>query len=140
MANTTALQGKCDQVRKMLKQRWNELTDEDLRFASGNVDQLIARIHHRTGEARDAIEQFLASVTDSGASAMSGAVKNVGQYAREASDQFRDGYGRFTDEVGRQFDRSQELIREKPAHSIATAFAVGILFGAVIGLVLRSRS
>jgi uncharacterized protein YjbJ (UPF0337 family) len=139
MVNAPALQEQWEQVRSMLKKKWEKLTDEDLRFANGNFDQLVGRIHHRTGEAREAIEQFLDQVTNTGASVVSDAVKSVGEYARGASDQFREGYNRVSDQLGRQFDRSQELIRERPAHSVATAFAVGVLFGAVIGLALRSR-
>jgi uncharacterized protein YjbJ (UPF0337 family) len=137
--NASTLEGQWEQVRGMLKKRWGQLTDDDLRFANGNVDQLIGRIHQRTGEAREAIEQFLDQATNSGAALVSDAVKAVGDYARDASSQVRERYNRISDQFGQQFDRSQEWIRERPAHSVATALAVGVLFGVVIGLALRSR-
>jgi uncharacterized protein YjbJ (UPF0337 family) len=40
-----------------LKERWNALTDEDLRFAETQHDELLARIEKRTGEPRDVIER-----------------------------------------------------------------------------------
>lgn len=137
--NATTLQGQWEHVRGMLKQKWAQLTDEDLKFAHGNVDQLVNRIHQRTGEAREAVEQFLDQAVNSGSSAVSGAVRAASDYARGASEQLREGYNRISDQFGQQFDRSQEWIRERPAHSVATALAVGVLFGVVIGLALRSR-
>jgi uncharacterized protein YjbJ (UPF0337 family) len=135
--NSSTLQGQWEQVRGMLKKKWGQLTDEDLRFANGNIDQLIGRIHQRTGEARDAIEQFLDQATSQGASLVSDTVKAVGDIARDKSKQVRESYNRISDQFGEQFDRSQEWIRERPAHSVATALAVGVLFGVVVGLALR---
>jgi uncharacterized protein YjbJ (UPF0337 family) len=137
--NAPALQGKWEEVREMLKEKWSQLTDEDLRFAQGNVDQLVGRIHQRTGEARDVIERFLDQATRTGASAVSDAARRAGDYARGAGEQMREHYNRISGELGERFDQTQDLIREKPAHSVATALAIGVLFGVVIGLALRSR-
>jgi len=139
MVNAQALQGQWNQVRGELKKKWGQLTDDDLRFANGNIDQLIGRIQQRTGEAREAIEQFLTETTSQGASAISQAAGQVGQYARQASDQMREGYNRISDQFGRGYEYSQEMVRENPGRSIATAFGVGVLLGVVVGMALRSR-
>ena len=67
MVNTQVLQGQWNQVRGQLKKKWGQLTDDDLKFANGNIDQLIGRIQHKTGEAREAIEGFLDELTSQGA-------------------------------------------------------------------------
>jgi len=139
MVNTQVLQGQWNQVRGQLKKKWAQLTEDDLRFNNGNIDQLIGRIQHKTGEAREAIETFLDELTSHGASAISGAAESAGQYARYAADQVREGYNRISDQFGQQFDASRELIRDNPAQSVATAFGVGVLLGVVVGLALRSR-
>ncbi len=128
-----------EQVRGQLKKKWGQLTEDDLRFANGNIDQLIGRIQHKTGEAREAIEGFLDELTSQGASAVSQAADSVRQYAGYASDQMREGYNRISDQLGRRYEASQDLIRENPAQSVATAFGVGVLLGVVVGLALRSR-
>ncbi len=51
----------------------------------------------------------------------------------------REGYNRISDQFGRGYDYSQEMIRENPGRSIATAFGVGVLLGVVVGMALRSR-
>src|SRR5262245_63313178 len=87
MVNAQALQGQWNQIRGELKKKWGQLTDDDLRFTHGNIDQLIGKIQQRTGEAREAIEQFLTESTSQGASAISQAAGQVGQSAGQASDQ-----------------------------------------------------
>ncbi len=137
MMNVQTLQGQWNQVRGELKKKWGQLTDDDLRFNNGNIDQLIGKIQSRTGEAREAIEQFLGEVTSHGASAISQGAEQVGEYARYAGDQVRQGYNRISDQFGRGYEYSQDIIRENPTRSIATVFGVGVLLGVVVGLALR---
>jgi len=139
MVNTQVLQGQWNQVRGQLKKKWGQLTEDDLKFANGNLDQLVGRIQHKTGEAREAIESFLDEMTSQGASAVSQAAESVKNYAGFASDQVRDGYNRISDQLGRRYEASQDLIRDNPARTVATAFGVGVVLGVVVGLALRSR-
>jgi len=139
MVNTQVLQGQWNQVRGQLKKKWGQLTDDDLKFANGNLDQLVGRIQHKTGEAREAIESFLDEMTSQGATAVSQAAESVKNYAGYASDQMREGYNRISDQFGRGYEQSQDMIRENPARTVATAFGVGVLLGVVVGLALRSR-
>jgi uncharacterized protein YjbJ (UPF0337 family) len=50
--NTQEIQGHWDQIRGKVKEKWGQLTDDDLRIVGGNVDQVIGRIEQKTGEAR----------------------------------------------------------------------------------------
>jgi len=139
MVNTQVLQGQWNQVRGQLKKKWGQLTEDDLKFTGGNIDQLVGRIQHKTGEAREAIESFLDEMTSQGASAVSQAAETVKNYAGVATEQMRDGYNRISDQLGRRYEASQDLIRENPARTVATAFGVGVVLGVVVGLALRSR-
>jgi len=139
MVNTQVLQGQWNQVRGQLKKKWAQLTEDDLKFANGNIDQLVGRIQHKTGEAREAIEGFLDELTSQGASAVSQAAESARNYAGYASDQMRDGYNRISEQFGRRYEASQDLVRQNPARTVATAFGAGVLLGVVIGLALRSR-
>ena len=42
-----------------LKQKWGELTDNDLRYDEGREQELVGRIQKRTGETKAAVEQAL---------------------------------------------------------------------------------
>ena len=139
MVNAQVLQGQWNQIRGELKKKWGQLTEDDLRFTNGNIDQLIGRIQHKTGEARDAIEKFLDEATAQGASMMTQATEQAGKYAQYASEQVREGYNRLSDQFNRGYDVSQDMIRENPGRSIALAFGAGILLGVVVGVALRLR-
>jgi uncharacterized protein YjbJ (UPF0337 family) len=150
MVNTQVLQGQWNQVRGQLKKKWGQLTDDDLRLANGNLDQIIGRIQQKTGEAREAIEGFLDELTAHGASVVSQAAETAGQYARQAAvgaregyervaEGAREGYNRISGEFGRGYEVSRDMIRDNPARSVATAFGVGVLMGVVVGLAVRSR-
>jgi len=150
MVNTQVLQGQWNQVRGQLKKKWGQLTDDDLRFANGNLDQLIGRIQQKTGEARDAVEGFLDELTSHGASAISHATESAGQFARQAAEgaregynrvaeQAREGYNRISGEFERGYEVSRDFVRHNPARAVGTAFGVGVLLGVVVGLALRSR-
>jgi len=150
MVNTQVLQGQWNQIRGQLKKKWGQLTDDDLRFANGNLDQLIGRIQQKTGEGRDAVEGFLDEITSHGASAVAQVAETAGQVARQAAEgaregynrvaeQAREGYNRISGEFERGYEVSRDYVRQNPARSVGTAFGVGVLLGVVVGLALRSR-
>ncbi len=68
MINQQVLAGHWNEVRGKLKEKWAELTDDDLLNFSGDVDQLIGRIQQKTGETREAIEAYLDTLAEQGAS------------------------------------------------------------------------
>ena len=83
--NTQELQGQWNQLRGQVKQKWGQLTDDDLQIQGGNVDQLVGRIQQRTGEGREAIEKYLTELTSRGASSISQATEAVSGIAQQAS-------------------------------------------------------
>jgi uncharacterized protein YjbJ (UPF0337 family) len=42
-----------------LKQKWAQLTDDDLAYVQGQNEELLGRIQKRTGETRETIEKFI---------------------------------------------------------------------------------
>jgi uncharacterized protein YjbJ (UPF0337 family) len=49
-------------VKTKIKQHWGNLTDEDLTYVEGRVDDLIGRIQRRTGHTREEVVHYLNSV------------------------------------------------------------------------------
>ena len=58
--NKLQLKGNWNIAKGKLKQRWGDLTDDDLDYVDGKEDELIGRIQKRTGETREAVEKALA--------------------------------------------------------------------------------
>jgi uncharacterized protein YjbJ (UPF0337 family) len=137
--NAQELQGQWTKLRGQVKEKWGQLTDDDLQIHGGNVDQLVGKIQQRTGESRDAIEKFLTDLTSRGSSAVTQAAEAVGNYAQQAGDRLRDRYGDLADQARDRLDTAQDIVRHNPSQSVAAAFGVGLVAGLIVGLALRSR-
>jgi uncharacterized protein YjbJ (UPF0337 family) len=137
--NAQELQGQWNKLRGQVKEHWGQLTEDDLQIHGGNIDQLVGRIQQRTGETREAIERFLTDLTSRGSSAVAQAAEAVGNYANQAGDRLRERYGDYAQQARDRYDDVQDVVRQKPAQSVATAFGIGIVAGLIVGLALRSR-
>ena len=63
---TQTLQGNWHIAKGKLKQKYANLTDNDLRYVDGKEEELIGRIQKSTGATRDEIEHLLADENDFG--------------------------------------------------------------------------
>ena len=137
--NAQELQGQWNKLRGQVKEHWGQLTDDDLQIHGGNIDQLVGRIQQRTGETRDSIERFLTDLTSRGSSAVAQAAEAVSNYTQQAGDRLRERYGDYAQQARDRFDDVQDVVRQKPGQSVATAFGIGLVAGLVVGLAIRSR-
>jgi uncharacterized protein YjbJ (UPF0337 family) len=55
--NTLEIKGDWNIIKGKLKQKWATLTDDDLQYAEGKLEEVYGRIQKRTGETREAIEK-----------------------------------------------------------------------------------
>ena len=56
---TLEVKGDWNITKGKLKQKWAQLTDNDLEYAEGLQGELIGRIQKRTGQTREAVESAL---------------------------------------------------------------------------------
>ena len=64
--NMTRLQikGSWNEIKGKLKQRYAELTDDDLTFAEGKEDELLGRLQQRLGKSSAEIQQEIALIEE----------------------------------------------------------------------------
>lgn len=55
--NENTLKGEWKQIKGSVKQKWGELTDDDLDQVEGSRDKLVGRIQERYGHAQDYAER-----------------------------------------------------------------------------------
>lgn len=55
--NAQITKGNWNIIKGQLKQRWADLTDNDLQYIEGKEEELYGRIQKRTGEQRETIEK-----------------------------------------------------------------------------------
>lgn len=143
MISAQELQGKWSSIRGKVKEKWGQLTEDDLMIAGGNVDQLVGKIEQKTGETRQAIESFFSDLMRGGGGQSGG----IGHVVHEAYEHTRDALGKSRDavqHVGEQaaqrardgYRRAEHLVQDYPATSVASAFMGGVLTGIAIGLLL----
>ncbi|PKR79697.1 general stress protein CsbD [Brumimicrobium salinarum] len=53
------IKGNWNQLKGKVKQKYADLTDDDLQYQEGKEDELIGRIQEKTGEAKEDIKKYI---------------------------------------------------------------------------------
>ncbi len=139
MTDQQILEGNWNEIKGKLRQKWGQLTDDDLPQIRGDAEQIIGIIQRKTGEGREAIEQYLQEVSGSAASAVGTAAETVRDYAQHASETVQHTAKQAADQVRAGYDEAERFVRDRPGESLLVCFGVGLITGVVIALSLRSR-
>jgi uncharacterized protein YjbJ (UPF0337 family) len=62
--NTLEIKGDWNITKGKLKQKWAKLTDDDLQYAEGKLEEVVGRIQKRTGANREAVEKAIKESSD----------------------------------------------------------------------------
>lgn len=60
--NDLTIKGNWNELKGKLKQKYSELTDDDLAFTEGKEDELIGRLQKKLGKTKDEIRKELAEL------------------------------------------------------------------------------
>lgn len=55
--NNDQAQSQWDRFTAKVKQQWGDLTDDEIKKAEGNKDELMARIQEKYGDSKEAVAQ-----------------------------------------------------------------------------------
>jgi uncharacterized protein YjbJ (UPF0337 family) len=135
--NQQVLQGNWNEIRGKLREKWGELTNDDVQSFNGNVDQLIGSIQRKTGESRESIETYLGSVSDEFGSTLEKTRAAVQDYASQTRQAAQQQYEQAAEAMRGGYRSAEQMVQSRPAESLATAFGVGLVAGLIIGLVSR---
>lgn len=58
------LKGNWNQIKGNIKQKYADLTDDDLLYVEGKEDELVGRLQKKTGEAKDTVQSWFNSDKD----------------------------------------------------------------------------
>jgi uncharacterized protein YjbJ (UPF0337 family) len=139
MVNQEILQGSWNELKGKLKSKWGRLTNDDLAQFDGNVEHLIGLIQRKSGETRATIEEYLDELTAEGESLVNRATDEVRRYAHDAAEMVHDGSTRAADALQQGFDETEEIVRRRPAESVAVGFGAGVLVGMLLGMIIHRR-
>jgi len=60
--DTLRIKGNWNQMKGKIKQRYPDLTDDDLILVAGREDDLLGRIQRKTGKSRDEVVSYINSI------------------------------------------------------------------------------
>ena len=89
MSTQEKVMGNWNQLKGKVKQRWGQLTDDELQEVEGNIDQLIGLVQQKTGEARQQIERVIVKLNEDAGGAFTQATETARQYADQATEALR---------------------------------------------------
>lgn len=139
MISEQTLQGNWHEIKGKLRSKWGELTDDDVMAFNGDVEQLFGTIQRKTGEARESVEQFFEQFNSNGAAAINQVGEKVRAGAQQAADYVQDTAQHAADSVRDGYADVEEMVRQRPAESLAVCFGAGVITGVVVSLLLRWR-
>ena len=62
MIDTLRIKGNWNQMKGKIKQKYPDLTDDDLLFVAGKEHELFGRIQRKTGKSRDEVVSYINSI------------------------------------------------------------------------------
>ncbi len=60
--NDITIKGNWNELKGKLKQKYSELTDDDLTFAEGKEDELLGRLQQKLGKTKEQIKEELSNI------------------------------------------------------------------------------
>ncbi len=139
MVNAQVLQGHWDQVKGAIREKWGQVTDNDLQRVNGNMEQLVGVIERKTGEARSKVEAFLEETLQDSESLLERGKDAIRTGSEQAAAAVKEQYENVADHMKTGYQEAEAVVRHRPAESVAVAFGAGLISGVVAALMLRSR-
>ncbi|XZE35003.1 DUF883 family protein [Pirellulaceae bacterium SH501] len=128
MSNQAYLQENWDTIKEKLRTKWKVLTEDDLNGAKGDLQHLMDTIRRKTGEAGESVESFFGQILSNGNSAY-----------HQAGQSIRDGAQRVNASVQKTYAEMEDVVRHRPASSVAIGFAAGVLTGLALLFLIRRK-
>jgi uncharacterized protein YjbJ (UPF0337 family) len=159
--NTFTFDGSWNQIKGVLRQKFAQLTDEDLEFIQGKGEELLGRLQTKLGLNREEIEDLLENIkatVSAGTQAVHEKISQVKAKATEIAGQWKNKAGMMADDMaaratataanvearaGEAYEQAregvrslrecgEEQVRRNPREAILTALAAGFVAGMLI--------
>jgi uncharacterized protein YjbJ (UPF0337 family) len=138
MINQQTIQGSWNEISGKIREKWGQLTDNDLQRFKGDAKQLVGFIQQKTGEAKGEVEKFLNDAMPEGFS-LQHLAETAEEYATKAYDTAKESVDQVTGKLRDGYDSAEKMVQKRPGESVAAAFGAGLVAGLVVALLVRSR-
>ncbi len=139
MATKEEVQGTWNQLAGAVKTKYAQITGDDLAAVNGNIQQLAGVIQRKTGKARDEIDEFLRSLSDSTSTTVGRISEAASDMANKASETLREGYDYARDASRDGLKAATETVQHRPGEAMLLAMGIGVVAGLIIGSSMCGR-
>jgi uncharacterized protein YjbJ (UPF0337 family) len=140
MSTKQKVLGNWNQLKGRIKEQWGVLTDDELQEVEGQFDELVGLIQQKTGQSKQEIKEMVSKLNEETSGMLSRATSTARHYADEAGARLRGASEQVRERALEGYGQAEDLVRHRPAESVATAFVAGLLVGVAIGLFASSTS
>ena len=137
MINQQTAEGAWNEAKGKMRERWGELTDSEMSEAQGNIEQFTGYIQRKTGETREAIENYFEEI--GAVSAWNQAKENVTNMAERTAENVQQTAQQSAEQVKAGYIQTQQMVKRHPMEAMAVTLGVGVVAGVVAGLMMRSK-
>ncbi|MFL9829901.1 CsbD family protein [Flavobacterium sp. ARAG 55.4] len=60
--NTTEIKGNWNELKGKLKQKYADLTDDDLLYTEGKEDEMLGKLQQKLGKSKDEVRKIIAEL------------------------------------------------------------------------------
>lgn len=139
MTTMEEVQGTWNQLAGAVKSKYAQITGDDLAGVNGNIQKLAGVIQKKTGKAREEIEEFLRSASNTTTTTVERISEAASDMATKASETLRDGYD-YAREASRDgIKNATETVQHRPGESMLLAMGIGLVAGLIIGSSMCGR-
>ena len=139
MISQERLEGNWNSILGAVKEKFGQVTGDELTRVRGSVDKLIGLIERKTGRSREQIEAFLDECCQGAESTVNRVASKASEYADMAGEAVRENYDRLATEAQRGYDYTVTSMKRRPLESVAIALGAGMVAGLLVGLSLAGR-
>lgn len=139
MVTKEEAQGTWNQLASAVKSKYSQITGDDLAGVNGNIQQLAGVIQKKTGKAKEEVDEFLRSVSDSTATTVGRISEVATDMATKASETLREGYDYAKEASQDGFKVATKAVQNRPGESILLAMGIGVVAGLIIGTTMCSK-
>jgi len=140
MSTKQQVLGNWNQLKGMVKQKWGQLTDDELQEVEGNFDELVGLIQQKTGRSRQEIQRAVTQLSEEATGRLTRAADTAREYASQAGEKLRSATGQARDRAIHGYEGAQDIVRHRPTESVAAVFVSGVVVGLLIGLMVNPHS
>ena len=139
MISKERLEGNWNRISGQVREKYGQITSDELEQAQGSVEQLVGLIQRKTGQSREQVNKFLGDCVQSTENAYNRLSEKAGEYAEAAGHAVRENYDRVAEEAHRGYDYTVRTVSKRPLESVAVALGAGLFAVLVIGLSMATR-